>query len=300
MPDNTFGDVVKVLMMSVIPVVAPSILSTVVIPRKIRANATWHIERTFDKKKRGKPSKVELEMRHQDMVLVLQDAVTFDLFMRGLHKEVSHELGYAMIEMVQFKQFIRSNQKAKQYTAIASTSRQTDEDELKLEYGNDSDVCINIGGKEGKQNKNQNNDKDKELTITTDVSLSRADRYLDHCPSSAPRSTIVHTPRPEMSDAAKYRVIAHALWEKYISCRAKWEVNLSFDARQYYRQCVADNWMYEPEKLFGIFDFALLEITILLEFVYSRHRAKLDKIKEEQVRAKEEKKRQKIMRKLTA
>merc|ERR1719461_543179 len=183
MPDNTFGDVVKVLMMSVIPVVAPSILSTVVIPRKIRANATWHIERTFDKKKRGKPSKVELEMRHQDMVLVLQDAVTFDLFMRGLHKEVSHELGYAMIEMVQFKQFIRSNQKAKQYTAIASTSRQTDEDELKLEYGNDSNVCI--GGKEEKQN----NDKEKELTITitTDVRLSVRDRYLDHCPPSAPR-----------------------------------------------------------------------------------------------------------------
>merc|ERR1712048_30518 len=143
----------------------------------------------------------------------------------------------------------------------------------------------------------QNNNKDEDITgkeedtITVDMSVSGPDKYLDQCPASAPRSSIVHASRPGMTDAANHRVIAHALWEKYIREGASLEINIPHGARKFYRECAADNWMYGPEKMFGIFDLALEKITILLRFAFTRYRGVLNEIKKRQEPKKEEKKR---------
>merc|ERR1712048_195589 len=189
----------------------------------------------------------------------------------------------------------------------------TEEYEIKLEYGND-----NEDGNGGKVEK-QNNDTDEETiisidggmetitdfpsgkdehitgkekeTITMEMRLSGADKYMDQCPASAPRSTIINTPRLGMTDAAIYRVIAHALWEKYIREGANLEINIPYSDRKFYRECAAENWMYGPEKMFGIFDLALEKITILLKYAFTRYHGGLNEIRQRQEQEKGEKKR---------
>lgn len=87
--DNAVGNLISVLSPAAI-VLAPSILSTVVIPYKIRSNAMWHIERTLNKKKRTKATKFEMQMRHQDMVPALQD---------GTKKSSSNRLNNASLNL---------------------------------------------------------------------------------------------------------------------------------------------------------------------------------------------------------
>ena len=264
-------------------VMAPSILSTIVIPYKIRSNALWDNEITA--RLTAEDAKVEMEARHQKLREVLKDGKKFDLFMKWLHRESSHELGYALIEMVQFKQSYVANPKMRSKAKVAALpaqsqtkqpqQQQPQREELALEYGD--------GGQEEKHN---DDEKEEKVTATVQVRLSAIIRaakprmppaIIDFCPASAPRSTIVHLVRSGMKEDAKYRVIAHALWEKYIKTGAMLEINVSHVMREYYRAQSEDNWLTisDSHGLGNVFDMALKEIVKLLGFSFSRYRAHL-------------------------
>merc|ERR1719336_376627 len=284
--DHGSGHLIRVLLTPSI-VLTPSMLSTLVIPWKIRNNAVWDRERS-ETVLTPRQSQLKDQVRRQNVSEALRDGEMFDLFMKFLHKEMSAELGYALIEFVQYKKSYLDNRKQ---LAMATTTTNTNTNEQQVQQQQQLESGDGGGQEEEKHNNDDDNEEEKEEKAVEEKMTVRLNMFdilrqaeeetrprdygLEYYPATAPKSTIVHSDRPGMSDDAKYRLIVHELWEKYIREGAKLEMNLKYDARQYYKKCAAKQWMMDSDSMARVFDRALQGIMKLLDSVYARYRSHL-------------------------
>ena len=106
-------------------------------------------------------------------------------------------------------------------------------------------------------------------------SQNRNHRFADLSYDAIPKSTIVHRERPNMSQTAKAKDIAHALFEKYIKVDSVFEVNISAGMRGNYVRLDRENWNLETDEFIKVFDAVIAVMISMMSQSFLRYKTRL-------------------------
>merc|ERR1711971_481592 len=207
-------------------IMSPSLLSTVVIPLKIK-----------QKKKKDDAAEevnnvIDLEDCYAHSVRdMMKNEDLFEALVAWMMREFSGECPLMLVEFVQFKQYVL---KVKEDRSTVAAAAQTDTTSV---VAAQTDTATDAAATEEKE----------------DV------KYIDYCYDGVPISSIVSRPRPGMDEMEKCRNMAHELWLKYIKVGVAFEINISYGLRGKYKNCDDNNWNMSLDELLIIFDEAMIE-----------------------------------------
>jgi len=206
-------------------IMSPSLLSTVVIPLKIK-----------QKKKKNDAAEevnnvIDLEDCYAHSVRdMMKNEDLFEALVAWMMREFSGECPLMLVEFVQFKQYVLKVKEDRSTVAAA----QTDTTSV---VAAQTDTATDTAATEEKEEV----------------------KYIDYCYDGVPISSIVSRPRPGMDEMEKCRNMAHELWLKYIKVGSLFEINISYGLRGKYKNCDDNNWEMSLDELLIIFDEAMIE-----------------------------------------
>eukprot|EP01084_Bolivina_argentea_P239965 403218_1 len=215
---------------------APSILSTLWIPKKIISLNVWNHDddllsmsdtNVMSIKRQKNANDEQHKTMSTQLYEILKNEERFELLMQWMHREFSEEAPLCFIEMVQFKE-----QFVEYMTDNMSNKDAADYAYIHLFYDailKSSIVFAHV------QNRN-------EEIETRMVRVGSVD--------STDNSDVIQ----------KFKDIAHSMFDKYIKNDAEFEINISAMLRMKYIQYEENNWNLDVEEFVNVFDAAIQEM----------------------------------------
>ena len=216
---------------AIFSVVAPSLLSTLFIPRKILKSNIWRKE-SFDPdlyvqnsiaSMSSSPNDIDPDSLTDLLHHTLQNEDRFELFIQWMNREFSSEAALCFIEMVQFKQCF-------------------------MDY---------IRQKDG--------------SISHDYDT----KYIDLLYDAVPKSSIVFVKISDHVGIAKFKLIAHLLFDKYIKENAEFEINISHLLRAKYAKLDEQNWSMKQDEFVRVFEKVVVEMLFFMGQSFNRYQQHL-------------------------
>jgi len=266
-------------------IAAPSLLSTVVIPFKIESSSQWNSrhdnratmvmaqildalhrdKNSCDSSTSDQPSKGKRDTLTSKLRETLQDEVKFEAFMDWMYREFSSEVMLSVIELGQFKQYL------KEYVQRASNPFDLPADRVKtIRFYNDmprSSIIfqppvhtLNLHVIE-------------RLRSTSAGEQRVADSSPDAQDSPAAETdevVISRTPDEERTEKQRMKNIASALYEKYIRRHCELEVNISYGLRNRWDRLHCDR--YPEEDLIELIQVVDEVLSEMLRFISQSYR----------------------------
>ena len=189
------------VVIGIFSMVAPSLLSTLVIPRKILQSGIWGKE-SFHEINSTNSRDIDPDSLTDLLHQTLQNEEKFELFVQWMNREFSSEAALCFIEMVQFKQCFIDYIKQKNGS-----------------FSHDYDT-----------------------------------KYIDLLYDTVPKSSIVFVKITDHVGIAKFKLIAHLLFDKYIRANAEFEVNISHQLRAKYTKLDEQNWNMKQDEFVLVFE----------------------------------------------
>eukprot|EP01084_Bolivina_argentea_P125874 222963_1 len=238
------------LIITLLPVcswTAPSLFSTLWIPRKITRKSVWskHLN-SVEKMMEESVDQSAAKTWGDKLKDTLKDEVEFQSFIEFMYREFSQESALCYIELVQWKQCIvnyigNSSYKDEEYTFIGSlydtVPRST------IVYNNANDINI---------------------SIDTDIKCDKQIPSMEMVDSADSDKQIA-------MDLEIFQSQCRLLYDKYIQYDSPLEINISGYEREKYLQYDIVNWDMSIDKLVNIFDPVMYEAFSLMTQSFIRY-----------------------------